>query len=148
MTTKTVLFLCTGNYYRSRFAAHLFNHLVARNGLNWQADSRGLAAHFGDWNVGPISAFAVAGLEDRGIAVDLTTERMPLRCTADDLAAADLIVAVKESEHRPMLETRYPGWADRVRYWGIHDLDQASSAEALPRLDAHVRALVRELEGR
>ena len=23
---KTVLFLCTGNYYRSRFAEELFNH--------------------------------------------------------------------------------------------------------------------------
>jgi protein-tyrosine phosphatase len=27
--TKQVLFLCTGNYYRSRYAEELFNHLSA-----------------------------------------------------------------------------------------------------------------------
>jgi len=30
---RTVLFLCTGNYYRSRFAEELFNHKVAAHGL-------------------------------------------------------------------------------------------------------------------
>ena len=38
-----VLFLCTGNYYRSRFAEALFNSLAKRAELNWTADSRGLA---------------------------------------------------------------------------------------------------------
>ncbi|MGM4967020.1 hypothetical protein AB7714_26215 [Tardiphaga sp. 1201_B9_N1_1] len=30
---RTVLFLCTGNYYRSRYAEELFNHLARRAGL-------------------------------------------------------------------------------------------------------------------
>jgi protein-tyrosine-phosphatase len=34
---KTLLFLCTGNYYRSRYAEELFNHHAARGGLLWQA---------------------------------------------------------------------------------------------------------------
>ena len=42
-TPKRVLFLCTGNYYRSRFAEILFNQLAPTRGLNWRADSRGLA---------------------------------------------------------------------------------------------------------
>ena len=37
---QTVLFLCTGNYYRSRFAEELFNHRAARDGLSWVAQSR------------------------------------------------------------------------------------------------------------
>ena len=38
-----VLLLCTGNYYRSRFAEILFNSVVAKMGLLWRASSRGLA---------------------------------------------------------------------------------------------------------
>ena len=34
-----VLFLCSGNYYRSRFAEHLFNHLAAAD-RGWQAQSQ------------------------------------------------------------------------------------------------------------
>ena len=37
---KTVLFLCTGNYYRSRFAEELFNHHAERAGDDWIAQSR------------------------------------------------------------------------------------------------------------
>jgi protein-tyrosine-phosphatase len=40
---KTVLFLCTGNYYRSRFAEELFNYEAERASLPWIAQSRGLA---------------------------------------------------------------------------------------------------------
>jgi hypothetical protein len=38
-----ILFLCTGNYYRSRFAEILFNWHARQRGLRWTADSRGLA---------------------------------------------------------------------------------------------------------
>ena len=44
---KTVLFLCTGNYYRSRFAEELFNHQAERADLDWIAQSRGLALERG-----------------------------------------------------------------------------------------------------
>ena len=33
-----VLFLCTGIYYRSRFAEHFFNWLAETDGLPWRAD--------------------------------------------------------------------------------------------------------------
>jgi hypothetical protein len=53
---RVVLFLCTGNYYRSRFAEVLFNARAAEAGMAWVAASRGLELHA--CNVGPINGGA------------------------------------------------------------------------------------------
>ena len=44
---KNVLFLCTGNYYCSRFAEILFDSVAGKMGLHWKASSRGLALERG-----------------------------------------------------------------------------------------------------
>ena len=97
---KTLLFLCTGNYYRSRFAEELFNHRVPHAGLSWIAKSRALAIERGISNVGSLAPFAVRALEERGLAAR-GANRPPQRCTITDLKAADWIVALNETEHRP-----------------------------------------------
>lgn len=140
-----MLFLCTGNYYRSRFAEILFNHHAGRLNLNWRADSRGLAPEFGIWNIGPMSEYVVARLAGQGIGHHAYL-RMPRRVSEADLAGADLIVAVKEAEHRPLLRQRFPAWAARVEYWHIHDLDGAIPQEALAGLEREVLALARRLQ--
>jgi protein-tyrosine phosphatase len=53
-TTKLVLFLCTVNYYRSRCAEELFNHLARVEGITWRAFSRGAAEKRSSDNVGPM----------------------------------------------------------------------------------------------
>jgi protein-tyrosine phosphatase len=68
MSKGRILFLCTGNYYRSRFAEELFNHYAQRRGVNWQASSRALALERGWTNVGPISRYAIEALRHRNIA--------------------------------------------------------------------------------
>ncbi len=142
---RTVLFLCSGNYYRSRFAEILFNALAAEQGLPWRAESRGLTVDRSN-NPGPISPYAVAGLRLRGVEPPPEAiTRMPRLVTVEELAQADRVIALKEAEHRPALAARFPGWEDRVTYWHIHDLDQASAAQALSELDAQVRALVASL---
>jgi hypothetical protein len=70
---RTVLFLCTGNYYRSRFAEVFFNHHGAKAGLTWRAVSRGLAIEFGVHNVGPLSAHAALRLRELGIRHEPTS---------------------------------------------------------------------------
>jgi protein-tyrosine phosphatase len=138
---KQVLFLCSGNYYRSRFAEHLFNWLATRSDLPWRADSRGLDV----WgNLGPISRHALEGLRSRGVPVN-GEHRNPVRLTLADLAASDLVIAVKEAEHRAMLREQFPLWANLVEYWHVDDLDYAGPEEALPILDGEVRALVERL---
>src|SRR4051812_41809621 len=99
---KTVLFLCTGNYYRSRFAEILFNARAGRRGLPWRAASRGLALEFGVHNVGPISSAALARLADLGIPTDEYL-RMPQSAASADLEGADLVIALRGDEHRPLL---------------------------------------------
>ncbi len=63
----TILFLCTGNYYRSRFAEELFNHLAKQHGLDWTATSRALAIELGIYNHGPISNHTRVALIEREI---------------------------------------------------------------------------------
>jgi len=141
---KTVLFLCTGNYYRSRFAEHFFNAMAEKDGLPWRAASRGLAVGQ-DGNIGPVSQFALGALEARGVHLNRRF-RFPLQATAADLEKASLIVALKEPEHRPMLAETFPEWADRVEYWHVDDLECAGPGEALPLLEKEVRALVARLK--
>jgi protein-tyrosine phosphatase len=144
-STRTVLFLCTGNYYRSRFAEILFNALAGPAGLRWRAESRGLALERGVSNVGPISADVLHRLAAGGIcAKDYL--RMPRQLGEEDLRRASLVIALKEAEHRPLLQSRHPGWAQRVEYWHVHDLDFAPATEALAQIERLVLGLVDRLQ--
>jgi protein-tyrosine phosphatase len=142
---KSVLFLCSGNYYRSRCAEILFNWAATTQRLPWRADSRGLQLH--PENPGPISPHIVRFLRLQGILV-AEPVRFPLQVTESDLQAADLVVAVKEAEHRPLLARDFGAWVDRVEYWEIHDVDFWSPNEAMPILAARVHDLVRRLLAR
>jgi protein-tyrosine phosphatase len=139
---RTVLFLCSGNYYRSRFAELLFNAHAGQQGLRWRAESRGFAIH--GRNLGPISPFAVEGLRSRGVPLGGEL-RFPLVVTESDLEAAHHIVAVKELEHRPQLEASFPRWTSRVEFWTIDDIDCSLPETALAQLEDAVLALVKRL---
>jgi protein-tyrosine-phosphatase len=140
----TILFLCTGNYYRSRYAELLFNARAAALGLPWRADSRGLALDFGVNNFGPIARSVIAALERHGLPAPEPT-RFPIQAAHDDLRAAVRVIAVKEAEHRPLLAERYTGWEDRVEYWHVHDNDVWPVEETLAAVERHVHELLDEL---
>jgi protein-tyrosine phosphatase len=141
---KTLLFLCTGNYYRSRFAEHLFNALAPKHGLNWMATSRGLALERGVKNVGAISKFALTGLTERGVSIapDL---RYPLPLTEADLVAASKIIAVDESEHLPLIIERFPTWKDVIEYWLVHDVESTLRDSALQQIEYNIEQLIEQL---
>ncbi len=136
---RTVIFVCTANYYRSRFSEYLFNHLAEQWGLAWRATSRGLQTWMVD-GLGPISEHTVERLRELGVSCD--AERYPRPLTETDLETADLVVAVKEGEHRVMMRQQFPAWEDRIEYWNVDDLDCATPDEALPVCQMFVEAIV------
>jgi protein-tyrosine phosphatase len=141
---KRLLFLCTGNYYRSRFAELLFNWLADKEAVGWRAFSRALAVELGAENIGPISANAVRGLEQRGIHLS-GKQRFPIQVSENDFAEADCVIAAKESEHRPFVEQRFSAWAGKVAYWNIDDVGDAPASVSCAEMERRVRELIRAL---
>jgi protein-tyrosine phosphatase len=142
--SRTVLFLCTGNYYRSRFAEVLFCELSRQEHLDWRATSRGLRIGW-PGNVGAVSPHTERRLAQLG--VDWTGFRhMPMQCRECDLADADLVIALKEAEHRPMLSKNFPAWENRVTYWHVHDVDAAHPEDALDEIEQLVRNLIHQIK--
>lgn len=139
---KTIVFICTANYYRSRFSESLFNALAEKNDLQWRATSRGLRTWMADGQ-GPISQYAMERLQAMGVAFD--AERFPIQLSESDLENADLVIAVKEAEHRDMMEEQFPDWTNLIEYWHVDDLDCAPAEEALPICQSCIKALVERL---
>ncbi len=139
---QTILFLCTGNYYRSRFAEILFNALADKLELPWRASSRGLALERGINNIGPMEVSAITALEALGVRHPEAVTRLPLQVTAEDLEGADRIVALKQDEHLPLLEERFPSWAEKVEFWHVED-----APGVLPQIEQEVMRLVARLRG-
>ncbi len=138
---STVLFLCSGNFYRSRFAEYLFNHLVNQTTLPYRAESAGLWPNCHTHNVGPISAATVEALRARGVEVP-RAPRSPRDVTEADIRGAAVTIAMKEAEHRPVVVARFPSLLDRVEFWHVHDVDYATPNEAIPLIEDNVRALL------
>lgn len=133
-----ILFLCTGNYYRSRLAEIYFNHHAEAERKPWRAESRGLNIRPGV-NPGAISPYTLKWLEEQRIPLP-EIMRMPIPVQEADFWKADRVIAVKEQEHRAMIEANFPHWQKKVEYWTIHDLDAADPLDAIPEL---VRAVDR-----
>lgn len=139
---QRVLFLCTGNYYRSRFAEILFNHLAEQQNLEWRADSRGIAAQSFQ-QPAPISPYTLDGLQARNIYVE--SPRDPLQLVDADLIGVDRIIALYDREHRPLLAEHFPDHGAPIEFWDVPDLDEISADDALERIEGQVNALIRSL---
>lgn len=122
---KRLLFICSGNYYRSRLAEILFNHLAGEEGLAWDAQSRGLLS---TGELKGISEHAVAYLKANKMNHLAAEPRNPLVADVEDLTDADLVIGMCLEEHKPMVEQKFLALAKalhragRIRYWNIYDI--------------------------
>jgi protein-tyrosine phosphatase len=147
---KVMLFLCTGNYYRSRFAEELFKFEAPIECPGWTAESRGIAVDLGINNVGPIARSTVQALQKHGISLNPILARMPLQLEIADLEWAHHIVALSRAEHFPLMQERFHSWPGtgdpcRIEYWHIHDTDRVAPEHALPLITKRVRSLMKRL---
>ena len=138
---RTILFICTGNFYRSRFAEAVFNYYADLMGLDWHAFSRGLAPHL---VYGEISPRTQDALLARGISRRYTAA-IKACLTEHDLETADRVIALKESEHRLLMRRQFPEWLDRIEYWQFSDLDYWGPLDTLSRIELQVADLLEEL---
>ena len=144
---RTVLFLCTGNYFRSRFLEEMFNHWARRLDLPWQAQSRGLMrdmAALKAQNVGRISPHTLHALAIRGVRCQ-SGGRWPQPVQCEDFAQAHRVIAVKEVEHRPMMEKHFPDLVARVEFWAIDDIDVASPEVGVKQAEQRLLHLIQEI---
>ena len=140
-----ILFLCTGNYYRSRFAEMLFNALALKLGLNWKSDSRGIVTELGAKNIGPISPHVLRRLKLHDILTG-ADPRAPMQLEEADLAKADLIIALDAAEHLPLIKQRFSKWTDHILYWNVADLNLIGPDDALSIIENNVMALIQQLQ--
>jgi len=136
-----VLFICTGNYYRSRYAEILFNHIAVQYNLDWTSLSRGFQESTRE---APLSLHAYNGLSAKGIYCNQV--RFPIKLTTADLGMAHRVILMDEHEHRPMLTAEYAEWSDHVDSWNIRDIDLETPDTALERLDKKINLLIASLE--
>jgi len=138
---QIVLFLCTGNFYRSRYAEALFNHQAGLAGLSWRAKSKGFRPHLA---TEALSHWVVERLEGQEIPLSCTAGT-PSKLSAFDLAESSLVIALYEAEHAPMMKAQFPRWMDRIRYWNVPDIDITPPTPALAKIEHEVDTLVHQL---
>lgn len=142
---KNILFVCTGNYYRSRFAEEYFNHLADKHQLNWEASSKGLSQNMPSLNnPGSISVHTLEALKERNIK-GRHVSMYPRPLEKADFTKYDRIIAMSKDEHRPMLEARFLAHHAKVEYFEVGDLPLEKPKDAIHKIDALVAELVKQL---
>ena len=136
-----ILFICTGNYYRSRFAEAVFNHHAELSHIPWTAFSRGLAVHLAEGQLSPLTLQALGErkIELRHTGIDRN------QLSESDLLYSGRQIALDRNEHLVMMRGQFPDWADRIEYWDVPDALFESPAKALPEIERRTLELLKEV---
>lgn len=143
---KKVLFICTGNYYRSRMAEEIFNYLARSHELHWKADSAGLRSDMSaSPNEGPISKYALEMLGNGDYPV-ASQDRKPRSVTVHDLLNSELVICLHRPEHEPVIWERFPDYAKDIVYWQVADIDELDPKIAFQCVEKEVKELINKLQ--
>lgn len=138
-----VLFVCSANYYRSRFAEAYLKHLADHMQRRIVVTSRGTAIVEHSHLVSPL---VTAELERRGIPTSLI-DGPAVQLTEADLKGADLIIGLNKTEHEPKIAKLFPSFdLSKAVFWDVPDVDVLAAPAAFERIIHHVEALAKEIE--
>src|SRR5207249_7152061 len=101
-----------------------------------------LALERGVNNVGSMAVSAAKALEAMGVRTADAVARLPMQATGDDFAVAAKIVALKQSEHLPLLQERFPAWVEKVEFWQVDDAPEALAMIEREVMDLTARLIV------
>ena len=76
-------------------------------------------------NIGPMAPTAIKSLEAMGIRDVERCGRLPVEVTIDELEKANVVIALSQDEHSPLLQERFPAYAERVEFWHVADAPEA-----------------------
>ncbi len=144
---KKITFVCTGNYYRSRFAEAYFNYVSDILSLGFVADSSGLAIHLADElaeEYGEISPDSRSELEKFGIP-EKYYERNRKSLTAEEIESSDYLIAMDEEEHVDMVKERFPEYKKRFSYLKIKDIFDWKPEKTLSEIQKEVEAILNKI---
>ena len=144
---KKVLFLCTGNYYRSRLAEEYFNHLAELHSLEFKAISRGISQDLeSNGNIGNLASEVVEILD--GINVKCQTQgRKPQSVVRSELSESDFVFALDADEHEPMINSNFSEYSAKVRYLTVGDVHVEPIYVAVVKLVKQVEEVFKSLQG-
>lgn len=137
-----ILFLCSGNYYRSRFAEEVFNFKARAISSDWSADSRGLMLNPN--NGGPISEVALRRMEMLGVQ-PINGLRWPEIAREADFENSAIVIAMSREEHYQLMRKLFPAYAERIGYWNVEDTGEMPPDAALERIEFLLDKLIEDV---
>ena len=84
-----------------------------------------------------MSRFALEALDTKAIVSEGGT-RNPRPCSLVDFDTAQFVIALKEAEHRPLIERRFPEVAHGVTNWHVDDVELMRPSIALAIIETYV----------
>ena len=138
-----VLFVCTANIHRSRFAEEVFNHLAKKGDSVHQAFSAGLRV--GDYSFRTIYYPALDNLKKFNITPHRPSAHS-MHIDDVDLSEYGRIICMDEGEHKPMVLANPNLKNDLFEYWNIIDEPKVKSELSLPKCFQRVESLLSDLD--
>ena len=138
-----VLFVCTANIHRSRFAEEVFNFLAKERNSAHRAFSAGLRV--GNYSFRTIYYPALDNLKKFNIT-PLRPNDHSIHIEEVDIHEYDRIICMDEGEHRPMVMANENLDDELFEYWNIIDEPQVKSDISLPKCFQKVEDLLRDMD--
>ena len=139
---QKVLFVCTANIHRSRFAEEVFNYLCAKYNKDYHAFSAGLRV--GDYSFRKIYYPALENLKAFNI-IPKRPNDLSKHIKDVNLENYDKIICMDEVEHKPMVNSDPKLSNYNFEYWNITDMPKVDSDVSLPICYKKVENLLNEM---